>query len=115
MGRRALVPNWRCPLSEKRRAILCLLSIFLTSVLFALSDAYEPAAKQFHRWSQGLFVTFILILLIAMFATLRGRLANTSWVIMISAALSSPAATLAYLVYFAAFEPQLLLNSLGRH
>jgi hypothetical protein len=45
-----------------------------------------------------------------MFLTLRGRFANSIWAILISAALGYPAAILAYIIYFSAFEPHRLLG-----
>jgi peptidoglycan/LPS O-acetylase OafA/YrhL len=89
-----------------------MLSVILAYGGVAISGAWEPTAKLFHRWSLGVLVAFLLIFLALMFLTLRGRLAKSLWAIPISAALGYPAATLAYIVYFSAFEPQRTLNSL---
>jgi hypothetical protein len=89
------------------------LSVVIAYAGLTISGAWEPAAKLLHRWSHGVLIAFLLIFAVSMFLTLRGRLVNSFWMIPISAALGYPAATLAYVVYFAAFDPQRLLNSLG--
>ena len=100
--------------SEKRRAILCLLSVLLAYGLAAVSGAWVPAAKLLHQSSLGVLVAFLLVFMISMFLTLRRGLVKSVSAIPISAALAYPAATLAYTGYFMAFEPQRILNSLAR-
>ena len=101
-------------MSEANRAILCVLSALVAYGAVAFSGAWEPAARLLHRWTQGLLLLFVLIFVLSMFLTLRGRIARSFWVVPISAALGYPAATLAYIIYFATFETQRLLNSLSQ-
>lgn len=95
-----------------RRAILCVLSAILAYGAIAISGGWEPAEKLLHRWSLGVLITFLLIFTLSMFLMLRGRLAKSLWAIPICTLLGYPAATLAYVFYFSAFEPQRTLNSL---
>jgi hypothetical protein len=95
------------------RAILCLVSVLIAFGVVAISSAWEPAGRLLHRWSYGVLIAFLLIFAVSMFLTLRGRVANSPWMIPVSAALAYPAAMLAYVIYFGAFEPQRLANSIG--
>jgi hypothetical protein len=99
--------------SETHRGILCLVSVLIAFGVVAISGAWEPAGRLLHRWSYGVLVAFLLIFAVSMFLTLRGRLANSPWMIAVSAALAYPASVLAYLIYFGIFEPQRLANSIG--
>jgi hypothetical protein len=91
-----------------------LVSVLIAFGVVAISSAWEPAGRLLHRWSYGVLVAFLLIFAASMFLSLRGRLANSPWMIPVSAALGYPAAMLAYVIYFGAFEPQRLANSIGR-
>lgn len=101
-------------MSEKHRAVLCSFSVLLAYGVAVMCGAWAPAAKLLHRWSLGVLVAFLLVFAIFMFLALRRGLAKSVWAIPISAALAYPAATLAYIVYFTAFQPQRILNSLAR-
>jgi hypothetical protein len=99
--------------SETHRGILCSVGVLIAFGVVAISGAWEPAGRLLHRWSYGVLVAFLMIFAASMFLTLRGRLANSLWMIPVSAALAYPAAMLAYVIYFGAFEPQRLVNSIG--
>jgi hypothetical protein len=79
-----------------------------------ITGAWEPAEKLLHRWAQGVLLCFLLIFPVLMILTLRVRRFRSIWAIPICAALGYPAATLAYILYFSAFEPQRIVNSLGQ-
>jgi hypothetical protein len=49
-----------------------------------------------------------------MIVTLRVKLSRPIWAIAICAALGYPAASLAYIIYFSAFEPQRIVNNFGQ-
>jgi hypothetical protein len=79
-----------------------------------ITGAWEPAEKLLHRWAQGTLISFLLIFLVLMILTLRVRRFRSIWAVPVCAALGYPAAALAYIVYFSAFEPQRIINSVGR-
>jgi hypothetical protein len=56
-------------------------------------------------------MAFTLIFTAALFLILRAGISRSLWVIPISSAMAYIAAILAYVAYFALFEPQRLLNS----
>jgi hypothetical protein len=70
--------------------------------------------KLLHRWANGVLISFLLIFLALMIVTLRVKLSRPIWVVPICAALGYPAASLAYIIYFSAFEPQRIINSFGQ-
>jgi hypothetical protein len=98
---------------EIHRVIFCLISVFVAYIGVVISSAWEPAARLLHRWSYGVLAAFLVIFAVSMFLTLRGKLVNSPWMIPICAALGYPTGMLAYVIYFGAFEPQRLANSLG--
>lgn len=98
--------------SRQHRAILCLLSILLACASMAGLGGSKPAQTVFHQWYEGLLVTFLVFFMVSMFLTLKGKLAKSVWPIPISAALSYPTASLAYVAYFAICEPRRMLSSL---
>jgi hypothetical protein len=100
--------------NEKHRPMLCLLSVFFACVVTGISGAYGPAAKLLHQWYVGVAAIFVLIFAALMVFALRGRLNNSYWIVPASAALSYPAASAAYVIYFSIFEPQRLLNGISR-
>jgi hypothetical protein len=96
-----------------RRVILLFVSELLACCIVAATGAWQPIAKLLHRWSQGVLIVFLLIFAALMFLALRRKLVESPWMIPICAVLGYLAATLAYVVYFAIFEPQRFLNNLG--
>ena len=99
-------------MSAKHRIVLCFLSVLLAYGGVAISGGWQPAAKLLHKWYAGVLAIFLFVFIITMFLTLRGRIVRSPWPILISAVLSYPAATFAYIVYFAVFEHQLFFNTL---
>lgn len=96
------------------RIMLCLLSNLVAVAVAALFGAGRPAAKLLHEWYAGVLVSFVIILSILMSITLRRRNETSLWTIPISAALSYPAAALAYVSYFALFEPERFANTFSQ-
>jgi hypothetical protein len=79
-----------------------------------VTGAWEPAEKLLHRWAQGVLISFLPIFLVLMILTLRVKRFRSVWAIPICAAIGYPAAALAYILYFSAFEPQRIINSFGQ-
>lgn len=108
------------PMRLSHRIMFCLLSNLVAVAVAALFGAGLPAAKLLHEWYPGVLVSFLAILTVLMSVTLRRGRETSLWTIPTSAALSYPAAALAYISYFALFEPErwgndkLILSACGR-
>jgi len=98
----------------KHRIMLCLLSTIIAFAGVALTGAGNPAAKLLHQWYYGVLAIFLAVFTALMVLVLRGNRERSLWAIPLSAALSYPAATFAYMAYFVSFEPQRLLNTLNQ-
>ena len=99
-------------MSIKSRFIACCLSVLLAFGIVAISGAVQPAAKALHNSYAGVLTIFILLFLLSMFLIMRGRLLDSRWSILITAALAYPSASFAYLAYFATFENERFINTL---
>jgi len=98
----------------KRRIILCVSSSLIALSGAGLLGVGQSAAKLLHVWYGGVLVPFVIFFTILMGIVLRSNLEKSLWAIPVSAALSYPAASLAYLTYFVSFEPQRFFNTLNQ-
>lgn len=99
-------------MTAKHRMVLCVLSTILATGGFAASGGWRPAAKLLHEWFGSVLLIFLFLFVALMFITIRGKLTQSMWAIVISALLTYPAATLSYVFYFALFEPKRFMNAL---
>lgn len=102
------------PMRFSHRMMFCLLSNLVAVGVAALLGAGLPAAKLLHQWYPGVLVSFVAILTVLMSVALRRGRKTSLWTIPTSAALSYPAAALAYVSYFGLFEPERFANTFGR-
>lgn len=84
------------PMRFSHRIMFCLLSNLVAVAVAALFGAGLPAPKLLHQWYPGVLVSFVAILTVLMSVTLRRGRETSLRTIPTSAALSYPAAALAY-------------------
>lgn len=102
------------PMRFSHRIMFCLLSNLVAVAVAALFGAGLPAPKLLHQWYPGVLVSFVAILTVLMSVTFRRGRETSLWTVPTSAALSYPAAALAYVSYFSLFEPERFANTFGR-
>jgi hypothetical protein len=101
-------------MSEKRRILVCLLSVLLASGVIAISDGWQPGAKLLHIYYPGVLTVFLFSYSLVMYAIARSRLIESYWLIAVTTILAYPVAFFAYIIYFAAFENELFVNIFRR-
>ena len=100
-------------ISDKRPMLICLLSVGLGSGLFLALGLHRHTEKLFGRWYGGLSLIFLSLFAALVVLSLRGRVVKARWLFLICIGLSYVAAIIAYLSYFAIWEPERSANMLA--
>jgi hypothetical protein len=95
--------------------VICAVSVAAVPLALWATDAWGLSPKLLHRWFAGTFTIFAAIVIVMLFGVLRGPLLRRpALVILVSMAIAYPAGFIAYLVYFALYEPGRLSNALSQ-
>ena len=87
-----------------RHAVLCILSVGMSSLLFWISGLLEFVDKVLHVWSRGLCTTFLAIFIVAIFLAFRGKARTAAWPVLVGALIGYGAAAVVYGSYYAGRE-----------